>query len=90
VECKRKGHSCVLVAKGQSCLGPVTHAGCGALCPGYDRGCYGCYGPKENANTSSLSDFLQAQGESQDNLRRLFRSFNAGAEPFARESRRHE
>jgi len=90
MECKRKGHSCVLVAKGQSCLGPATHAGCGALCPGYDRGCYGCYGPKENANTQSLSDFLQAQGEGQDNLRRLFRSFNAAAEPFAKESRRHE
>ena len=47
VECKRRGIVCVMVAHGVPCLGPVTQAGCGALCPGYDRGCYGCYGPKE-------------------------------------------
>ncbi len=90
MECKRKGQTCVLVAKGQTCLGPVTHAGCGALCPGYDRGCYGCYGPKENANTHALTDFVQEQGETKDNLLRLFRNFNAAAEAFAKESKRHE
>ncbi len=90
VECKRRGQICILVAKGTTCLGPVTHAGCGALCPGYDRGCYGCYGPKENANTHALADFAKEQGESRDDLRRLFRNFNAAAEPFAKESKRHE
>jgi coenzyme F420-reducing hydrogenase gamma subunit len=90
VECKRRGQTCVLVAKGQTCLGPVTHAGCGALCPAYDRGCYGCYGPKENANTRSLSDWVEARGESRQQLKRLFRNFNAAAEPFAKESERHE
>jgi coenzyme F420-reducing hydrogenase gamma subunit len=90
MECKRKGQICVLVAKGQACLGPVTHAGCGALCPGYDRGCYGCYGPKENANTHALSDFLLEHGETSDHLLRLFRNFNAAADAFARESRRHD
>ncbi len=90
VECKRRGQICILVAKGTTCLGPLTHAGCGALCPGYDRGCYGCYGPKENANTQALADIVKGQGESQDDLRRLFRSFNAAAEPFAKESLRHE
>ncbi len=90
VECKRRGQICILVAKGTTCLGPVTHAGCGALCPSYDRGCYGCYGPKENANTQALADHVKGQGESQDDLRRLFRSFNAAAEPFAKESLRHE
>ncbi len=79
VECKRRGQICILVAKGTTCLGPVTHAGCGALCPSYDRGCYGCYGPKENANTQALADHVKGQGESQDDLRRLFRSFNAAA-----------
>ena len=48
VECKRRGTVCVMVAHGTPCLGPVTHAGCGALCPAYDRGCYGCYGPMES------------------------------------------
>ncbi len=50
VECKLKGNVCVMVAHGTPCLGPVTHAGCGALCPSYDRGCYGCYGPMETPN----------------------------------------
>ncbi|HBL29725.1 MAG TPA: oxidoreductase, partial [Acidobacteria bacterium] len=43
MECKRHGLVCVLVAHGTPCLGPVTHAGCGALCPVYHRGCYGCF-----------------------------------------------
>ena len=47
IECKRRGNVCVMVAHGTPCLGPVTHAGCGALCPTYDRGCYGCFGPME-------------------------------------------
>ena len=51
VECKRRGTVCVMVAHGTPCLGPVTHAGCGALCPAYDRGCYGCFGPMETPNT---------------------------------------
>ena len=44
-----------MVAHGTPCLGPVTHAGCGAICPAYDRGCYGCFGPMETPNTASLS-----------------------------------
>ena len=34
IECKRRGYVCVVVAKGEPCLGPVTRTGCGALCPG--------------------------------------------------------
>jgi coenzyme F420-reducing hydrogenase gamma subunit len=55
MECKRRGTVCVMVAHGTPCLGPVTHAGCGAICPAYDRGCYGCFGPKETPNTVSLT-----------------------------------
>ena len=55
LECKRRGTVCVMVARGTPCLGPVTQAGCGALCPAYDRGCYGCFGPQETPNTASLS-----------------------------------
>ncbi len=89
LECKRAGHPCVLVAKGTPCLGPVTHAGCGAICPGYARGCYGCYGPMESPNTPSLGRRWQTLGASEPDLRRVFRTFNAGAEPFRRESEAH-
>jgi sulfhydrogenase subunit delta len=69
----------------------VTHAGCGALCPSYDRGCYGCFGPKETPNTGSLSGWWGRQlGVSQGGLVRVFRGFNAYAEPFKTESEAHE
>ncbi len=89
IECKLKGAVCVMVAHGTPCLGPVTHAGCGALCPSYDRGCYGCYGPKETPNTLSLSAWLAALGMDERALQRVYRSFNADAEPFRKESERH-
>ena len=61
-QCKARGTVCVLVAHGTPCLGPVTKAGCGALCPPVDRGCYGCFGPSDSANTSSLARQLNALG----------------------------
>lgn len=89
-ECKRRGIVCVMVAKGIPCLGPVTHAGCGALCPSYGRGCYGCFGPKETPNPSSLSKRWKQLGVKGDDLVRAYRSFNAYSEPFRRESESHE
>ena len=90
VECKLRGTPCVMVARGTPCLGPVTQAGCGALCPAYDRGCYGCYGPMESPNTGSLSRSWIALGADGKDIVRAFRGFNAFAEPFRRESERHE
>lgn len=89
MECKMRGNPCVMVAQGRPCLGPVTHAGCGALCPAYDRGCYGCYGPKETPNTLSLSRPLQALGMDERALHRIYRTFNANADAFRSESERH-
>jgi coenzyme F420-reducing hydrogenase gamma subunit len=89
VECKLRGNVCVMVT-GTPCLGPVTHAGCGALCPTYQRGCYGCYGPMETPNTISLSRAFQAAGASQIDLLRVFRTFNANAPAFRKESEAHE
>ena len=86
VDCKLRGSVCVMVARGTPCLGPVTHAGCGALCPAYDRGCYGCFGPMAGPNTGSLAARWEALGESPATIRRAFRSFNAWAEPFRRQS----
>ena len=90
VECKLRGVPCVMVARGVPCLGPVTHAGCGALCPAYTRGCYGCYGPMESPNTASLSAWWRRLGVSRPDLVRAFRTFNAAAPAFQRESEAHE
>jgi coenzyme F420-reducing hydrogenase gamma subunit len=90
VECKQHGTVCVMVARGIPCLGPVTQAGCGALCPAYARGCYSCFGPKETPNTRSLSAWWSQLKMPESDLVRTFRSFNAYAEPFRRESEAHE
>jgi coenzyme F420-reducing hydrogenase gamma subunit len=90
LQCKLKGNVCVMVAKAAPCLGPVTHAGCGALCPSYDRGCYGCFGPKETPNAPSLSHALAGLGMDEKTLARAYRSVNAAAEPFRKESERHD
>jgi coenzyme F420-reducing hydrogenase gamma subunit len=90
IECKLKGNVCVLVAHGTPCLGPVTHAGCGALCPSYDRGCYGCYGPKETPNAPSLSGKLAELGMDRRALVQVYRNFNANAPDFRAESERHD
>jgi coenzyme F420-reducing hydrogenase gamma subunit len=89
-ECKRRGTPCVMVAHGTPCLGPVTHAGCGALCPAYNRGCYGCYGPMESPNTRSLAVQWEHLGAGPMDLVKAFRTFNAAAEPFRIESEAHE
>jgi coenzyme F420-reducing hydrogenase gamma subunit len=86
IECKRRGTVCLLVSQGIPCLGPVTHAGCNALCPSYNRGCYGCYGPMETPNTAALSSWFNRLGISNDNLARLFSTFYASSEPFRKES----
>jgi coenzyme F420-reducing hydrogenase gamma subunit len=89
IECKRRETVCVMVAQGIPCLGPVTQAGCGAICPAYHRGCYGCFGPKETPNTTSLSSWWHRLGVKEPDLVRAFRSFNAYAEPFRKESEAH-
>jgi coenzyme F420-reducing hydrogenase gamma subunit len=78
-ECKRRGNVCVMVAHGTPCLGPVTHAGCGALCPSYNRGCYGCFGPMETPNTVSLTRQLRVLGMNDRTVDRVFRTFNVEA-----------
>lgn len=88
VECKQRGTVCVMV-QGTPCLGPVTHAGCGAICPSYRRGCYGCYGPMETPNTPALARQWQALGAAPRDIRRAFRTFNAASEPFRKESQAH-
>jgi sulfhydrogenase subunit delta len=88
VDCKRNGTVCVMV-QGTPCLGPVTHAGCGAICPSFRRGCYGCYGPTEGANTAALAREWRALGAAPRDLQRAFRTFYAAAKAFSTESDAH-
>ena len=78
------GNVCVMVAHGTPCLGPVTHAGCGALCPAYNRGCYGCFGPMETPNTASLARLAAAarRRSAGPSTARLPHASTPSAEPF--------
>lgn len=90
VECKRRGTPCVMVSQGIPCLGPVTMAGCGALCPAYDRGCYGCFGPMESPNAAALTAQFKILGQTPEEITRAFRGFNAWSWPFRKASEEAE
>ncbi len=90
IECKLRGTPCVMVAKGEPCLGPVVQAGCGNLCPTQGRGCYGCFGPiSHQPNTAALAEHFTALGMDARDVQRRFRSFNANAVAFRKESEAH-
>lgn len=82
LECKRRGTPCVLVSQGTPCMGPITQAGCGAICPSYRRGCYGCFGPSAEANVQSMRRNFTYRGLSEKDIQRAFRQINAYAAPF--------
>ncbi|HEX6146776.1 MAG TPA: oxidoreductase [Acidimicrobiia bacterium] len=90
VECKLRGTNCVMVAQGIPCMGPITQAGCGAICPAYDRGCYGCFGPAESPNIASLASWWGQLGISDGDLVRALRTFNAYAPEFREASEAYE
>jgi coenzyme F420-reducing hydrogenase gamma subunit len=91
VDCKIQGNVCVMVAHGTPCLGPITHAGCGALCPSFNRGCYGCYGPKETANPKPLGDwFVHSLGQDKDSVKRSLRLFYSGHDVMKKASKDYE
>ena len=90
IECKQRGTPCIMVSQGVPCLGPVTQAGCNGLCPAYGRGCFGCYGPMETPNTAALGDWLLEKGLFNEDMVRLFRTYNAESPAFKEEGMRHE
>ncbi|MCB2081921.1 MAG: hypothetical protein KDD76_04735 [Rickettsiales bacterium] len=89
IECKQRGNPCVMVM-GTPCLGPVTQAGCDAVCPSYNRGCYGCYGPAETPNMESLASWLMGKGVAKEDWVRWLHTYNANAPAFRKESRKYE
>jgi coenzyme F420-reducing hydrogenase gamma subunit len=90
VECKRRGYPCVLVSKGEPCLGPITQTGCGALCPEVSRPCYGCFGPMEQPNIFSLGSWFNRLGFAPRDIKRMLRTFNGYLEPFKQASDYYE
>ncbi len=82
VECKQRGTPCVMVREGALCLGPITQAGCGAICPAYDRGCYGCFGPSQEPNVKALAEWWSERGVPRETVIRALRTFNAYAPEF--------
>ena len=87
LECKRRHNVCVMVARGEPCLGPVTHSGCGAVCPSVGRECYACFGPAEQANTASLAQQFHQQGLAPEAVARRFLFINSHSEPFHSEGK---
>jgi len=81
-QCKLRGTACVMVARGTPCLGPVTQAGCGAICPAFGRGCYGCFGPMATPNVDSLVGWLRRLGMPDSDINRVFRTFHVATPEF--------
>jgi coenzyme F420-reducing hydrogenase gamma subunit len=90
VECKLRGNECVVVAAGIPCLGPITRAGCGAICPAYGRGCYGCFGPSETFNAKSLIERWRQLGDRRPDVVSRLRHINAWAAPVRTASTNEE
>ena len=88
VQCKARGNPCIMVAHGTPCLGPVTQGGCNALCPTFNRGCYGCFGPTESPNTAALTEQFVKLGMKNDAIARSFRSYAGWDQPFRDEAER--
>ena len=90
IECKLRGNECVVVARGLPCMGPITQAGCGAICPAYGRGCYGCFGPSETFNAASLVERWRQLGDERADVVRRLRGVTAWAPRLREESQRRQ
>jgi sulfhydrogenase subunit delta len=88
LECKRRQSVCVMVTQGIPCMGPVTRAGCGALCPAFGRDCYSCYGPAEMPNTEALGRRFEGLGLLPEAIARRFLFINNAAPAFAEAGKR--
>jgi len=75
VECKQAGNVCVF-DKGEICLGPITRAGCDAICISNGRRCWGCRGLVDDPNTDSEKEILQKHGLTVDDILKQYRLFN--------------
>jgi sulfhydrogenase subunit delta len=75
VECKLKENVCLLL-EGKPCLGPISRAGCGAICPTYGDGCEGCRGMIPHPNENAMKDVLIEAGLTVEEMMSRFTMFN--------------
>lgn len=90
IECKIKGNICLLVSDSKPCMGPVTNAGCSALCPSNGRPCYSCFGPMSQANATALAKRFEMMGLTREDIKRKFSEFGADTPQFRRVIEQHE
>jgi len=78
-QCKMADNVCVF-ERGLFCLGPVTRAGCDAICVTSGRICWGCRGLVDEPNTDSEKSVLQKYGLTVDQAMERFKIYNTYAE----------
>jgi coenzyme F420-reducing hydrogenase gamma subunit len=54
--------------RGQTCLGPITRAGCGAICPSCGQGCEGCRGLIPSPNLGAIKEALRERGMTEEQI----------------------
>ncbi len=79
VECKMAGNICVF-ERGMTCLGPVTRAGCSALCVTSGRHCWGCRGLVDDPNTNSHKEILTKYGLTLEQALEKYKIYDTFAE----------
>jgi len=60
-ECNLKENYCLLY-NGKECMGPLTRAGCNALCPTVEKECTGCRGPIDDCNIEQTKKIFEEKG----------------------------
>ena len=86
IECKYRDNACLITSKKIPCMGPVTSAGCGALCPSLNRECEGCFGPMSNPNSEALASIFRDIGLNEEDIIRKFRKYAGTSIEFQREA----
>lgn len=76
VECKLDENECVY-GKGMICMGPITRAGCDALCPSFGQYCIGCRGLVPHPNKEAMLNILIENGLSIDDAEKRMDLYNS-------------